>query len=461
MIFEIELDHNSCVVAALKYGQSDHIVDTCLVSEDGINFGTSSSFVLLFSKQLRSIKKSLATCCEDFPDKIYLPVHSTILRCLILFLTQGEFFSSCNSVIQGVYEAAQLLGIEQTDLSPLNRECENFPDLFIKQEDHSKDILLPSFEVKSNVKIEENGTRKIYSLACPMCSKKFQSFPFLKQHYRRVHTEDDSFTCGYCNMKNSSKFSLQFHLSSCKSFKCSFEKSCIECCETFAGSCETEIDSKLEAHAKLFHADHQEFLLCNICYKSYNNDRLYAKHYRETHFHSANVYECPKLDCYQRFSKKSSLINHEQVHSLSGTKMFKCSFPGCDRKFKRQNSCNYHERCHKAENFKFRCKKCEYKTLNKSKLLLHQEVHSPWRKCGYCGKTLPSRNSYYTHIQRCSNKFRFKCNKCDKQFTTNQKLKRHSVKHTTEMPYVCDRCGKKFKWVRSFQTHVKEVVCNK
>ena len=179
-------------------------------------------------------------------------------------------------------------------------------------------------------------------------------------------------------------------------------------------------------------------------------------HMSRFHVDTRKIWPCST--CNNKFSQQNLLDEHMLKVHTSRNKI-QCSKPGCEKKYLSEKSKLFHEKTHDPDNFKFPCNLCDLTFIHQSKLLLHQEFHNPWRKCVDCGETLPSKQLFNVHIQRCRNELKFPCEICGKKFVVKSKLDKHLVVHTGVKPFSCEDCGKKFAWKEKLESHVKGNVC--
>jgi uncharacterized Zn-finger protein len=112
---------------------------------------------------------------------------------------------------------------------------------------------------------------------------------------------------------------------------------------------------------------------------------------------------------------------------------------------------------------KFGCKVCEFQTVNRSYLLIHEKSHSvqPSDFNCHCGKSFLSKHILQQHIQMVHERaFKFKCQYCPKAYPSRKSQKEHVLTQHTKKDIrdkVCEICARAFITELQLAAHRKEV----
>ncbi|XP_075224320.1 uncharacterized protein LOC142326076 isoform X1 [Lycorma delicatula] len=198
--------------------------------------------------------------------------------------------------------------------------------------------------------------KKIFS--CNICNKRFSSKSYLKRHKETIHTQINTVLCKVCGKVFKSEVSVKSHM---KYFHMKSYNLCYIC---------GKVVRCVDSHVRLVHTEStNECLKCDVCGKSYKNDRLLKVHKNNVHYKTERNHVCEI--CGASFKTSNVLSNHLIVHS--DERNFKCEI--CNRTFK-----------------------CE------TVLKTHKRVHSDYRPyyCNICGESFKWKNSYDKHFSTCS-----------------------------------------------------------
>ncbi|XP_046428495.1 zinc finger protein OZF-like isoform X1 [Neodiprion fabricii] len=113
------------------------------------------------------------------------------------------------------------------------------------------------------------------------------------------------------------------------------------------------------------------------------------------------------------------------VHGIA--KAFECN--ECSRSFSTPRQLKQHVKIHKAQ-IVYSCDECDYKSLHKVNIGLHQKRHH-WKD------------------------YSVFCEICEKGFIAQGELKAHLISHEVARPFACTTCGKSFKSKDHVKGHVR------
>ena len=174
---------------------------------------------------------------------------------------------------------------------------------------------------------------------------------------------------------------------------------------------------------------------------------------------NGDIYFCmyPGCDHKESFKTISGCKNHQlRYHATDADKTFKCSY--CDQRFASNQLRNKHQNL--VHNKRFPCEHCGKTFSEKSRLLIHNRVHSGDRpyECDLCGFRCAQKDNLrihkeFKHPMSGSFEKKFNCKICSALFLTQGNLKRHIRTHSDLKPYVCETCGKSFKDPGTLKQH--------
>uniref|UniRef100_A0A673C050 Zinc finger protein n=1 Tax=Sphaeramia orbicularis TaxID=375764 RepID=A0A673C050_9TELE len=272
------------------------------------------------------------------------------------------------------------------------------------------------------------------------CGKRFKSKDALKKHKGNVHTGSArrKLTCTICNRKCSSSLNLQEHRKVHEIFDCH------ACDKKFIST------NQLKRHM-ITHSEKRPYT-CEICNRSFNEDK---------------PYKC-KL-CGKEFAHRNVYKNHKKTHSeerpfqceeckafkYESERTFKCD--QCDSTFKRKDTLNVHIQVVHDGHKKYKCDLCEKAFVTPSVLKSHKKTHTGEKEkiCPYCGQKFASNGTLRVHIRSHTGERPYQCPYCDKAFSKNDGLKMHIRTHTREKPYKCSECNKAFSQKRGLDEHMR------
>ena len=172
-----------------------------------------------------------------------------------------------------------------------------------------------------------------------------------------------------------------------------------------------------------------------------------------------DAYFCKYPGCDHKGSFKtiSGCKNHQlRSHATETDLNFKCA--SCDERFASNQLRNKHQNL--VHNKRYSCDDCGKTFSERSRLLIHNRVHSGDRpyECELCGFSCAQKDNLrihkeYKHPKSGSFVKRFTCKICSASFLTQGNLKRHVLTHSDIKPYVCETCGKSFKDPGTLKQH--------
>lgn len=319
-------------------------------------------------------------------------------------------------------------------------------------------------EAKQNELIQKSlSEEELFS--CKYCDKNFQSKIDWKKHVLS-HT---SHKCIKCSEEFPTSKDVQRHLKDVHNLKLDRRYDC-DICGRFYNNA-----SGLDIH-RATHSNETPYL-CDICGKSFKHRANLRCHKRshgnenETHRHACDI--CPKsfpskfhlsehknvhmnitpyscTVCDKKFHRRIQLRQHKTVHNSDST--FEC--PECGASFNRRGNMTQHMKRHSKER-KFSCKVCQESFDTLSDVVQHRRQHTVQElkenseekeqfTCSHCHKIFSSSKGFEDHMKTHSNAS-FECDLCNKHLSNRRTLEYHIRSfHTQERPYACQFCTMSF-----------------
>ncbi|XP_059171073.1 uncharacterized protein LOC131952446 [Physella acuta] len=351
---------------------------------------------------------------------------------------------------------------------------------------------------------------------CKECNKTFASIAYLVRHEASHH---GAFKCDLCDRIFIRKEELNWHTPVCTTRqKIQQEGSapCETCGEVFSEwlafkehhmththphRCDkcgkrfikigTLHNHKCEAIGETG-ADQTNLLACEICQKTFKNERYLSRHlslhgqpefacefcgklftrkdYLNDHqcrlpngttvrmvrkknrlFIKDNL-ACP--DCGKSFSSRSNMMKHLKVH---GEKQAECHI--CRKKFHYENYLKLHIATVHEKQYQLQCTHCGKVLFSKTGLIAHiKQFHADTIKlypCPKCGKTFRQKGNMKTHLISHTKERAYKCDVCGKAFKYPDQLNRHRLEHTLQQKYSCELCDKQFVRTYELRNHMR------
>ena len=306
---------------------------------------------------------------------------------------------------------------------------------------------------------------KIQEYSCQQCDYKNKNSSYLWWHIEAVHFKDDiQLKCNYCEIKVTTKFNLQRHISVAHKAQFNLERQMQIFQEAYQNINGNQDPSEPCGVKNKFP--------CQLCKKSFNRKDHLASHVKS---HDTQT-EYPCDTCEYKALSKHHLKRH--VLSVHQGETFSCDY--CEVKMRRKDFIKRHvQSVHFG--FKFKCEKCKEEFKRQDILRLHIKFVHEGEKCATigncekCNKSFKRKEHLQRHIKRCkikasetkgqsnkskesgikpkcdddlkkpkevsakdkdilvqSNVEKFACNFCDYETLQDKSIKRHLTKNHTE-----------------------------
>ena len=223
---------------------------------------------------------------------------------------------------------------------------------------------------------------------------------------------------------------------------------------------ETSIEDKVTKEAGLYSAKSiKKPFQCETCVSSFAEKRRLNDHIALVH-EGKSLYDCNV--CNSSFSQRKSMLRHvATVHE--GKKMVECNI--CHKiLFKKDNLKRHIASVHEKKKL-FKCEMCnhcfsESGTLKKHVLTVHEGV-KPFQ-CKICKDRFADKSGMNRHVKSAHEEKKFECQLCYKLFSAKYTLNGHILRvHEKKTPYKCTHCEKEFAFKKSFNLHVKNIICQR
>ncbi|XP_067640867.1 zinc finger protein 709-like [Eurosta solidaginis] len=300
---------------------------------------------------------------------------------------------------------------------------------------------------------------------CYICSNKFKTKIFYKQHMKKMHNENiridlvnhhgKLYECKICYSYFTNRSTFYLHkkrkhpevstkkTSAVDSLTSEVkEKDVYEITEHGEyGECKY-CNKKIPKMEKRTHERRHVYrmreknkrFLCSFCPQEFRAEPSLRKHEKNIHFGELpEVKECPicqkKLDPNYLRTHLTTVHNSERKHICDT----------CGDSFKSQILLHSHKRLHMERNFP--CNVCGKKFIRSYDLKVHMRMHTgeePYA-CHICDRRFKVKVRLSYHLQQHAG-IKRTCDICGQEFNNVKQLKLHSYKHTG-MPYKCPVCN--------------------
>ncbi len=258
-----------------------------------------------------------------------------------------------------------------------------------------------------HLKSVHKETKPVQCIACP---ERFESTTSLNTH-KFMHPTLVPFRCDVCRLRYSSKRGLEKHVISSQHAQTS---------EFGNWNVYTEFD---------------EFdQVCFLCKKKFAN---YSSFHMHLCFGCITINGSTCNMCKSKFQTMQELQNHlvdehklapeiaaEKIKSKEKALRHTCTL--CPKVLNSSSALSYHMKVHRDDK-KFKCEKCEYRTVTVGDLKKHMQKHSDEKpfKCSTCNKGFKNPREQKNCMLRHLGDKPHKCNQCPKTFFLKQGLKDH------------------------------------
>ena len=196
-------------------------------------------------------------------------------------------------------------------------------------------------------------------------------------------------------------------------------------------------------------------MMCNICDKSFKNDKTLMGH-MINHFGIApKMAKCPI--CGLTLQKKS-YARHLRLHGDIVPEV--CRY--CKKEFREKRSLDKHIKAIHSSDRPYNCNHCSecFKTANEQQRHIQSHMRDSFaHKCDKCQMTFQKQEELHTHQRTHLDQKTYVCDVCEKAFSSEKNMRAHAVKHQGELPHKCEICSMTFQsrsqLIRHATSHVK------
>ncbi|KAA0202383.1 hypothetical protein HAZT_HAZT010907, partial [Hyalella azteca] len=267
--------------------------------------------------------------------------------------------------------------------------------------------------------------------SCAECSYSTHSKSSLQNHMK-THQKDRPFKCPHCPYAAARKMTLKEHMEVLHNARREIYE-CEQC------SFKTNWVRALKKHLKSHNGEGHN---CSQCmFVAVNREQL-TDHEIRVHHMERKEYSCP--DCPYVTDQQYQLDDH--VHKRHGAqKVLLYSCPDCDYKTKWKRLIKGHRRVHTGD--LFRCSKCDFATITRTRLNEHEMTHLDMSErsfacphCSYRATRQTRLNEHVSNRHYPEKKALHKCDKCEFSTLWKSYLKVHQKMHTGDV-FQCSRCS--------------------
>ena len=197
-----------------------------------------------------------------------------------------------------------------------------------------------------------------------------------------------------------------------------------------------------------------ESMMCNICEKSFKNDKTLMGHMINHFGITPKMAKCPI--CGLTLQKKS-YARHLRLHGDIVPEV--CRY--CKKEFREKRSLDKHVKAVHSSDKPYNCNHCSktFKTQVEQENHIQSHMRDYAHKCDKCQMTFQKQDELNTHQRTHLDQKTFVCDVCEKAFSTEKNMRQHAIKHQGELPHKCEVCMMTFQsrsqLIRHATSHVK------
>ena len=196
-------------------------------------------------------------------------------------------------------------------------------------------------------------------------------------------------------------------------------------------------------------------MMCNICDKSFKNDKTLMGH-MINHFGIApKMAKCPI--CGLTLQKKS-YARHLRLHGDIIPEV--CRY--CKKEFREKRSLDKHIKAVHSSDRPYNCNHCSecFRTQKEQEKHIQSHMRDSFaHKCDKCQMSFQKQEELHTHQRTHLEQKTFVCDVCEKAFSSEKNMRAHAAKHQGELPHKCEICSMTFQsrsqLIRHATSHVK------
>ena len=256
--------------------------------------------------------------------------------------------------------------------------------------------------------------------------------------------------CDFCGKSSISKSLLKFHVLSVHQGQ---EFPCDQCNAILS------TNKTLSNHKKIVHEKIKDFK-CDLCDVSFGNKKDLSQHIELVHFENSKTFQC-KL-CEKSFTTNKILMSHcRKKHKDGPLNASKTQCELCDKEIFSSLMQIHMKKMHEYETKEeYQCAFCSNMFSNLSNLKAHvRRKHSEDflikdHECETCKKTYRFKENLMRHRKDVHSGKNYKCDFCGDSFTTEGNLKRHRrTNHLKPNIKECEFCDFKHRNKKQIMKH--------
>lgn len=338
------------------------------------------------------------------------------------------------------------------------------PTYFNSNEDENSMKMDSIFEEETQTKSLDFDLKKY---RCEYCLEiiSFDDPELLNDHYNKLHTSNEPYTCSKCDKRFDRKSKRNSHFRS--HFSTILE--CDKCGKKIKGD-----ETMMKEHHEYNHIDKDR--QCPICLKKFEKISFKKLEYHMYWHDDSKLHKCKF--CPKKFIQTTHLAVHERTHD--GEYLSTCR--QCNMSFHSTKLLELHV-CQNGAPKPYKCSHCPKQSYHSNVIHAHMQLHRTGknRHCEICNITYRSNMNFRLHNYRkhgapatqsmlnVLNKRTkaadlikpYKCNKCPEAFILHTQLIKHLKIHNEDRPYKCTICPKRFKRLPHMKLHVDSTHLNK